>query len=288
MIVITLTKVPASLRGDLTKWCQEIQSGVYVGNVNARVREHLWERINKNIGQGEATLVYNTNNELGYIFRTTRSDREIIDSDGIPLMESLFKSQDNRRRGFSNAYRYHKARIIPRKKQHQFISLDIETTGLTPSHNQIISIGAVKMNKDFETFYRLVKLEKGNKLPEDISRVTGLNDHLLNTKGVLIKDAIIDLKSFISDMPVVGYNLTFDERFLRTAIVKNRLIQLNNKMIDLLPYVKKVNKFSDNYHLSTILNQYNIINEHPHNSLSDAKATMELTKKLIEKYGFTI
>lgn len=39
MIVITLTKVPYSLRGDLTKWCQEIQTGVYVGNVNARIRD---------------------------------------------------------------------------------------------------------------------------------------------------------------------------------------------------------------------------------------------------------
>ena len=32
MIVITLSKVPASLRGDLTKWCQKVQTGVYVGN----------------------------------------------------------------------------------------------------------------------------------------------------------------------------------------------------------------------------------------------------------------
>ena len=32
MIVITLSKVPMSLRGDLTKWCQEVQTGVYVGN----------------------------------------------------------------------------------------------------------------------------------------------------------------------------------------------------------------------------------------------------------------
>ena len=38
MIVITLSKTPASLRGDLTKWCQEIQTGIYVGNVNAKVR----------------------------------------------------------------------------------------------------------------------------------------------------------------------------------------------------------------------------------------------------------
>ena len=47
--------MPPSLRGDLTKWCQEIQTGVYVGNVSARVRERLWQRINDNIGRGEAT-----------------------------------------------------------------------------------------------------------------------------------------------------------------------------------------------------------------------------------------
>lgn len=63
MIVITLTKTPPALRGDLTRWCQEIQTGVYVGDVSARVRDKLWERVQTNIGNGEATLVYNTNNE---------------------------------------------------------------------------------------------------------------------------------------------------------------------------------------------------------------------------------
>lgn len=110
VIVITLTKVPSSLRGDLTKWCQEIQTGVYVGNVNARVRERLWERINKNIGQGEATLVYNTNNELGYTFRTTRRDIEVVDAEGIPLVKSLVKVDNCRRHGFSNAYKFHEAK----------------------------------------------------------------------------------------------------------------------------------------------------------------------------------
>lgn len=288
MIVITLTKVPASLRGDLTKWCQEIQSGVYVGNVNARVRERLWERINKNIGQGEATLVYNTNNELGYTFRTTRGDRAVIDSDGIPLMKSLFNSQSTRRQRFSSAYHYHRARTAHHRRLTHFAALDIETTGLTPSNNQIIAIGAVRTGKDPDSFYRLVKLEKSRSVPAEISKVTGLNDHLLNTKGVPIEEALIDLKSFLSDVPVVGYNLLFDERFLQAALIKHKLIQFNNKMVDLLPYIKKVDKFSDDYHLSTILSKYDIVNDHPHNALSDAQATMELAKKLIEKYGFTI
>lgn len=292
VIVITLTKVPSSLRGDLTKWCQEIQTGVYVGNVNARVRERLWERINKNIGQGEATLVYNTNSELGYTFRTTRRDIEVVDAEGIPLVKSLVKVDNCRRHEFSNAYKYHEAKVRKKAKAHQtssFVSLDLETTGLTPTSNQIISIGAVKKEANkVSSFYRLIKLRPGKTIPANILKTTKLNPSTLNTKGVDIKEAMIDLRYFIGRMPVIGYNLTFDETFLQSAVIKNNLIQFSNRMVDILPYVKRVDKFCDNYQLSTILTKYGIKNEEPHNSLSDAKATMELTNKLIEKYGFEI
>ena len=44
LTVLTLKNVPPSLKGDLTKWMQEIATGVYVGNINTRVREKLWDR----------------------------------------------------------------------------------------------------------------------------------------------------------------------------------------------------------------------------------------------------
>lgn len=43
--VVTLKSVPPSLRGDLTKWMQEIATGVYIGNFNSKIREKLWNRI---------------------------------------------------------------------------------------------------------------------------------------------------------------------------------------------------------------------------------------------------
>ena len=115
MIVITLTKVPKALRGDLTKWYQEIQTGVYVGNVSARVRDSLWSRIVKNIGQGQATMVYNANNEIGYQFKTTRRDHQVVDFDGIPLMMRLAADQPIGKYGYSNAAKFHKARVMKRK-----------------------------------------------------------------------------------------------------------------------------------------------------------------------------
>lgn len=291
MIVITLTKVPPALRGDLTKWCQEIQTGVYVGNVNARVRERLWERINKNIGQGEATLVYNTNNELGYTFRTTRRDKEIFDADGVPLIKTLFKNAEVRHHGFSDAYKYHQARIHQPKPQSDisFATIDLETTGLNPINNQIISIGAVKKERGkVSTFYRLIKLNDGNEIPSDIAKATKLNAQLLRDKGIELKEVILELKQFLNDLPVVGYNLLFDEGFLQAAINKYNIIQFSNRMIDILPYVKKVDKFCDNYRLATVLKKYKIKNAQPHNSLTDARATMELVDKLIKSYNFRI
>ena len=56
--VVTLKSVPPSLRGDLTKWMQEIAIGVYIGNFNSRIREKLWNRIQANVGEGEATISY--------------------------------------------------------------------------------------------------------------------------------------------------------------------------------------------------------------------------------------
>ncbi|MDR1409624.1 MAG: type I-E CRISPR-associated endoribonuclease Cas2e [Oscillospiraceae bacterium] len=43
-VVVTLTNCPHALRGDLSKWLQEINTGVYAGKVSARVRDQLCRR----------------------------------------------------------------------------------------------------------------------------------------------------------------------------------------------------------------------------------------------------
>ena len=60
--VITVKNVPKSLRGDLTKWMQEIATGVYVGNCNSKDREQLCSRVLDSIDGGEATISYSYRN----------------------------------------------------------------------------------------------------------------------------------------------------------------------------------------------------------------------------------
>lgn len=291
MIVVTLTKVPPSLRGDLTKWFQEIQTGVYVGTVSARVRDKLWDRIIRDIGHGEATMVFNAQNEFGYQFRTTRKDREVVDFDGIPLMKRLNSFRAPVKHGFSTAAKYHKARMYSKMRSQprqdkfndSFVSIDIETTGLDVIHDKIVSVGAVKrsINGEIQQFNAYVKID--DSMPPKISKLTGITNEKLNHEGRNLSEVLNELTKFVGDDVIVGYNSSFDDEFISANLRRLRQPILTNRLVDLLPIVKKHNKFLDNFKLSTILDEYEIVNSHPHDALSDASATMRLAAELIKK-----
>jgi CRISPR-associated protein Cas2 len=124
MLVITLDSCPNRLRGDLTKWLLEINQGVYVGQVNAKVRDELWERVVANVKRGRATMTFSSNNEQHLEFRVHNSNWEVVDYDGINLIlhPSVKRIQQNLQSktstapklGFSKAAqrRIHKKTVI--------------------------------------------------------------------------------------------------------------------------------------------------------------------------------
>lgn len=287
MIVVTLSKVPDSLRGDLTQWCQEIQTGVYVGNPNSKVRELLWQRICKNIGSGEATLVYSINNELGYGIRTNRKDCRVQDYDGLPFLVHLSAIQAKPKPGFSKAAKFRRAELARRKKLRQnyeavnFVVLDIETTGLNVNEDKILSIGAIKIYHNVVSkFYREIKVDC--QIPSSISRLTGLTNSILDKSGVRLDQVLKEFMKFIKGLPLVGYNVNFDIDFLEKALNDELSLSINNQVIDLMSLVKKKEKFLNDYKLKTVLQHYGIKNKRPHEALSDARATYELALKLLK------
>ena len=82
-----MDNVPASLRGELTRWLLEGKAGVFVGNVNAAVREQLWKMVCKEARTGNAILVYSSNNEQGFIMEMHGNPkRRVIDVEGLQLI----------------------------------------------------------------------------------------------------------------------------------------------------------------------------------------------------------
>jgi CRISPR-associated protein Cas2 len=88
MLVMTVTDCPPSLRGELTRWLLEIRPHVYVGHVNARVRDQLWHKACAKLSDGSVLQIWNTPSEQGYTLRSHGEPAyRIRDFEGVLLVE---------------------------------------------------------------------------------------------------------------------------------------------------------------------------------------------------------
>jgi len=84
---MVLEKVPTSLRGELTRWLIEPHPGVFVGHVNAMVRDRLWDKCCKAKRAGGVVQAWSTNTEQRFKMRfhgNTR--REVVEFEGLQLV----------------------------------------------------------------------------------------------------------------------------------------------------------------------------------------------------------
>jgi CRISPR-associated protein Cas2 len=290
--VITLANCPQSLRGDLTRWLFEIDTGVYVGQVSSRVREELWKRIVENVKNGRALMVYSSNSEQHLDFKVHNTLWEPIDFDGLKLImrpsPSRLSSIGQLKSGYSKAAGMRKVKQINKAKNHRkellenYVVIDIETTGLSVNNDEIIEIGAliVKNNIVAEKFQSLVKNTKP--IPKSIEELTGITNQLIEEEGRELDEVLSSFLDFVGDYKVISHNPEFDYSFLRKACKMHGLPLFSNEYIDTLKLSKKNLTDIDNYKLVTLLNHFDIQYEKLHRSLSDCLATKELFDKLNE------
>lgn len=282
--VITLSNAPPSLKGDLTKWMQEIATGVYIGQINIKIREELWKRVIENIGNGAATLSYHCQGEMGYKFQTYQTEREVVNYEGMLLVKipNRHQREEELKEGFSTQAKMREAKSFNRYYQQKtppFIILDIETDGLDPKRNRIIEIGAMRIDGNkIEIYEKLIQIDCS--LNQDIIDLTGITDDLLKKSGVPVEEGLEGLKTFIKDYDIIGYNIGFDISFLNYYFKKYNMDPILNKTIDTMRLVKKEKMFLENYKLKTVLQAYGIQKKVDHRAIKDCQLIYELTSKL--------
>lgn len=296
MVVVTLSVCPPKLRGDLSKWLFEISPGVYVGTLSRRVREKLWDRICSMIGCGKATMVYRVHGEQRLAFMTRGTDWQVADYDGIQIMkhprhgscddESTDPFPEQREDRTVPVIRMSKneQKKPDRKKQEllpkdNYVVLDIETTGLDPDKDSITQIAAVKVEDGAikEEFCRYVLCPP---IPENISKLTGITNELVQEHGIPLRQALTELSVFIQTLPIVAHNSDFDITFLENGFEREGISFSMNTVFDTLKASRILVKGLKNYRLQTLLNHFGIETGRTHNALDDARKTFELVSIL--------
>lgn len=293
MIVITLSDCPPKVRGDLSKWLIEINTGVYVGQVSARVREELWKRICENLHAGRATMVFHAMGEQHMDFRVHNTTWEPVDFDGLKLMRRPLPSARKQsqtmvlEKGFSKAAKMQKIDRINRArkytlKEDSYIVLDLETTGLSCAVHEIIEIAAICIVHDAVEAELSMLVQCQTSLPENISKLTGITDEMLQQQGVPLYQALSQLISFVENRRIVCHNAAFDFGFLHAACQRVGLSMFHNPCIDTLTLARRKVFDVVDYKLNTIASYFSLDSSNHHRALADCYLTYGIYKKLNE------
>ncbi len=158
------------------------------------------------------------------------------------------------------------------------VALDLETTGLDPSSDRIIDIGAAKFRGDeeIESFRTLVNPRAS--LPPFIVSLTGITQAQVDNAPDW-DEVMPSIEEFIRGHRIVGHNIRFDIRFLRSHGV-----QTAPNPYDTVEMAKVALPAGPEFGLERLSERFGIRHDDPHRALSDALASRDLFLILLSKF----
>ena len=168
----------------------------------------------------------------------------------------------------------------------EWVVFDTETTGLLPTKDRMVSIGAVVVKDDSiilkETHEWFIHVE--NQTAEGVA-----------VHGVLARDdfqpeadVLLEWLNFIQNRPLVAHHAAFDVAMVNHALERHFGIKMKNSVLDTAQLALKKEHYGripdaylpDCYTLDNLLLRYKIPVQDRHTALGDALATALLFLKL--------
>lgn len=183
---------------------------------------------------------------------------------------------------------YEKTLSLPIDKA-TFCVIDVETTGLSPQHNNIIELGIVRVKnlKVVEKYQSLIN--PGREIPSFITGFTGISNSDVYDAPFFndIADQVIE---FIGDDIIAGHNLSFDSSFLKRELNYCGKDELKNPKVCTLRIARRIFPLLNSKSLRAVASFLKIKNSSSHRALGDAETTARILIKMIKhlkkNFGF--
>ncbi len=163
-----------------------------------------------------------------------------------------------------------------------YIAFDFETTGLSPEDDKIIEIAAIKfVNGNLaDRFVKLINPER----PIDpfITDITGISDNMVRDKPIE-SDIIDEFLEFLSDLPLVAHNISFDKSFLDALCERFKKPKKNNPLFDTLQLSRTFLFFHPVHDLGSISEYFGSSSAGSHRAEKDTENCGVIFQKLIKE-----
>ncbi len=160
-----------------------------------------------------------------------------------------------------------------------YVVFDLETTGFSPDVNQIIEIGAVKVQNGKITDRFSTFVNPQVPIPFRIEQLTSINDDMV-IDAPLIQDILPEFMEFSKDCIMVAHNADFDMSFIKKACDKLE-IPCEPTVIDTVALARVLLPNLNRFKLDTVAKALNVSLDNHHRAVDDAACTADIFVKFI-------
>ena len=175
-------------------------------------------------------------------------------------------------------------------KEATYVVFDVETTGLSAVHNDLIQIAASKMHKGniIEQFDEFI--DPGYPLSAFTTELTGITDNHVKGAKPLVQ-VLQEFQEFCQGTVLVAHNATFDVGFMNANYERNQLPTISQPVIDTLEFARNLYPEYKRHGLGPLTKRFGVALDHHHMANYDAEATGRLLfifiKDVFDKHGLT-
>src|SRR3990172_10512664 len=158
-----------------------------------------------------------------------------------------------------------------------YVSLDRETTGLTPEADAILEIAAVKFRgrETIGTWHSFI--DPGRPIPGYIRALTGITPEMVEGAPTFASMTGV-LASFLRDTVVVGHRVSFDTGFLSA-----HGLGISNPTLDTWEMASILFPVLPSHQLGAPASALGSSNPTPHRALADALAARDVFLALVDR-----
>ena len=163
----------------------------------------------------------------------------------------------------------------------KFVVFDLETTGFSARQNNIIEIGAVKIEDGKITDRFSTFVNPKEPIPYRIEKLTGITDRDV-ADAPFVNEALTRFLDFCDGSVLVAHNASFDMGFLEA---KEEALGIKNahSCIDTVGMARLLVPEVARFKLDSLCKHFKISLENHHRAVDDAEATAHLFLKLVER-----
>lgn len=162
-----------------------------------------------------------------------------------------------------------------------FVVFDLETTGIGAKSNEIIEIGAVRVDNRTITDRYSTFINPGRPIPFHITQLTGIDDSMVRDAAD-ITAVLGEFLQWCGDAVMVAHNASFDIGFIQQK-AKDQGISCDFTVVDTVSMSRALLPELKNYKLDTVAKKLGVSLENHHRAVEDAEATAEIFLHLLKK-----